>query len=256
MTGPLADPAELARYTRERLHVGGRSPLPDILRLVEDDGVNVAILQIPDGPDGLYLVERGVPFVLVNGTAHPVRQRFTLAHEYGHHLLGHGAKCDEALTLSPMEPKEQAANAFAAEFLLPIAAVTAWLADRGRPEANLETLVELASAFGVSARMTLYRLDAAATIGSATRKKALEAALDAGEHRELFRCTGSRVADTIQEAWRAPARMPRRMRENLLKAYSLGLLSLEQVADRLLLDVPTLQAQLAEADADAADGAA
>lgn len=48
-----------------------------------------------------------------------VRRRFTLAHEIGHYLLGHGT-CDESNQYA-----EQEANQFAAELLIPLAMIKA-----------------------------------------------------------------------------------------------------------------------------------
>src|SRR6266849_50373 len=79
-----------------------------------------------------------------------VRARFTLAHEYGHHVLQHGLSIDKVINISGKQPpKEVEANFFAAEFLLPLEALDAWLRERDYPDANLNGVVELARAFWV-----------------------------------------------------------------------------------------------------------
>ena len=59
------------------------------------------------------------PFIFLNGAQAVQRQRFTLAHELGHHRLGHAAVVDgvEQVEGGSDEPLEQQANAFAGEFL-------------------------------------------------------------------------------------------------------------------------------------------
>jgi len=63
------------------------------------------------------------PGILIN-SKHPLAlQRFTAAHEYGHHVLGHEASTDDESTIvrvdDPNADQEIAAQAFAAEFLMP-----------------------------------------------------------------------------------------------------------------------------------------
>lgn len=48
---------------------------------------------------------------------------------------------------SPREPRERRANVLAAEFLVPIQAVTAWMEARALPPVNLRLVVEMASFF-------------------------------------------------------------------------------------------------------------
>src|SRR5665811_152588 len=97
----LTDEAEkVSRLAREELGIGLDSPVPDLLWLLESEArLRVFILSLDgdDGPEGAYQLNRGEPFVLLNAAWHAVRMRFTLAHEYGHHALGHGARVDERI---------------------------------------------------------------------------------------------------------------------------------------------------------------
>lgn len=97
----------------------------------------IAKLNVPlfftklDGLLGVYLREPS-PGVLVTTERRSNVQRFTAAHELGHHYLGHNPSLDgeEILRRSPFEgrdgddPQEVEAEAFAAVFLLP-----RWLLD-------------------------------------------------------------------------------------------------------------------------------
>ena len=70
---------------------------------------------------GRTALVQGVPTILINETEPPLRQKFTCAHELGHILLKHTDKFGVAYR-DPQpsdDPKEQAANVFAARLLAP-----------------------------------------------------------------------------------------------------------------------------------------
>lgn len=70
---------------------------------------------------GCFYDEDG-PVIEFNGREPLVRQRFTVAHELGHHALGHGPRFrdpSENFSLTAYDSKEVAANQFAAELLMP-----------------------------------------------------------------------------------------------------------------------------------------
>ena len=70
---------------------------------------------------GRTTLVQGVPTILINETEPPLRQKFTCAHELGHILLKHTDKFGVAYRdPEPTDdPKEQAANVFAARLLAP-----------------------------------------------------------------------------------------------------------------------------------------
>lgn len=103
-----------------------------------------------DSPDG-------VPTIEFNGSDAPKRQRFTVAHELGHFVLGHGTSprdYPKSFNAGTNEPKERAANQFAAEILMPAETVR-HVVMRG----HVSSLDELAAMFGVSTLAMGYRLD-------------------------------------------------------------------------------------------------
>lgn len=100
---------------------------------------------------------RAERLIRVNDLESPVRQRFTLAHELGHYALGHDdAPRDTSAAFSSRaaDPKERAANQFAAELLMPVSAV-AKLVQSGM----FRTVDELAKAFNVSKVAMTYRIN-------------------------------------------------------------------------------------------------
>lgn len=99
----------------------------------------------------------GVPLIEFNGADSPTRQRFTVAHELGHFVLGHGTSPRDYPTsfgAGTSDWREREANQFAAEILMPAETVRN-VVMRG----YASTVNELASMFGVSTLAMGYRLD-------------------------------------------------------------------------------------------------
>lgn len=137
----------------------------DLLALAEGGlGLAVALAPLPEKIAGVYVRKRGRFLVLVRATDYPTRQRFTLAHEIGHHRMGHVGRIDVEADVfgSPADKQEQQANFFASEFLMPIESVREWLAGNCRggpnPDVGIREVVRLADAFHVSPPAALYRL--------------------------------------------------------------------------------------------------
>lgn len=74
----------------------------------------------PDHISGTIIDQKGFVMIGVNSNHSKVRQRFTIAHELAHFLLGHelGDKIIDDVFDRPTE-KEREANEFAAELLIP-----------------------------------------------------------------------------------------------------------------------------------------
>jgi hypothetical protein len=171
--------AKRAREARAALGLDPEAPLPCLLSLVERR-CPVIVAALPDGiagacSDGL---------LWVNGAEFVARQRFTLAHEFGHAWIGHAARLavdtDETLTYTT-DPLEIEANAFAAELLVP----KAGLRERVAGEPTLEDVVRIAVEYGVSTPMLLVRLKQN-KLGSQERLERLQREVDAGEHSVVF----------------------------------------------------------------------
>ncbi len=168
----------VARFWRSELHVEpDDGPLPDLVPLLEDGlGAQVIVARVAgydeaapadptpaagQRPVCAALTAGGVPFVFVNAARPVVLQRFALAHAFAHLVLGHGDIVDVRIHWSRHNPREAAANDFAEEFLAPVRAVHRWYERRGEPRPELETMLELGNAFGISAWAALYRSRAA-----------------------------------------------------------------------------------------------
>lgn len=102
---------------------------------------------IPDGDSAL---------IRYNPTDSAKRQRFTIAHELGHYVLGHGHAFRDPsshFSMSYYDPREVDANQFAAEILMPELAVNVLVKQRKIRDVN-----ELARIFDVSVNAMSYRL--------------------------------------------------------------------------------------------------
>ena len=152
--------AKRAREARAALGLGPEEPFACALGAIEAAGVPVVVAGMHDQIAGFCLKTGDArSCLIVNGLQYVGRQRFTLAHEYGHHVMRHeGAPPDstqtviQGLTRSSVEVQ---ANAFAAEFLAPAAGVRAMVDE----EPTLETLARLAGHFGISMQAALVRLN-------------------------------------------------------------------------------------------------
>jgi Zn-dependent peptidase ImmA (M78 family) len=135
----------------------------DLLECVEGQlGLGVCILDMPRKVAGAYIRRGRRSLVFIQAENYPTRQRFTIAHELGHHTLGHGAVFEGYADIGrdTSDHREQQANYFASELLHPVAAVQGWLTRTlgdGNPPTLLD-VVRMADVFHVSPPAMLYRL--------------------------------------------------------------------------------------------------
>ena len=104
----------------------------------------------------------------VNSLHHPNRQRFTIAHEIGHMLLhrGEAVHVDRTFRINlrndissqAVDPKEIAANRFAAELLMPEHMLVVDLKGQVIDFENEEDLRRLAAKYRVSLQALTFRL--------------------------------------------------------------------------------------------------
>jgi len=248
----------IARFWRQELRIDLGSPVPDLVPLLEDAaGVEVIIARLGDDtPACGCAVRDGAAFVFVNAARPVVLQRFALAHAFGHLVLGHGDIVDERIDWGRGHARESETNDFAEELLAPAAAVAGWYDRHGDPAPDVDTMVELANAFGISFWAAMERSNAAHKL-SRKRQTGLTAELRRLEWHLLPRqaflggLKDTLTALTPEEvllrgAYGPPAvlRVPARMRAWALRALACGRLSLEAAAGLLSLDAETLAGEL------------
>ncbi len=130
----------------------GTDPIPNMTQLLEQHGIKVLLLSLPEGVDGLTCLVRrpgkeAVPCIVVNQQRTLERRRLTLAHEVGHRFI------DPDSSYSP----EKAANRFAGALLMPADHLQAEIG-KHRHALGYREIVQLKRIYRVSAASMLLRL--------------------------------------------------------------------------------------------------
>jgi Zn-dependent peptidase ImmA (M78 family) len=232
--------AAQALRLREQLGFG---PV-DIWKLLERLGVSVGLRAFGDkAGDGLYLWEADEPFIVVNTSKRASRQRFTAAHELGHHEMHRFAAdrvlfADEDILQSNATPEVEA-NAFAAYLLAPDEGITHALGGRHGGEVMPDVVVELMRTFGLSYEATTWRLVNAGIVSLAERGKLAETPMV----EERLRRAG---VDDEESLFPPVSRLPLRHIDDALRLYEDHVVTSDRLAE--LLDVTPQDAlELAEA---------
>ena len=116
-------PKQLARDVLKALRV--EEPPVDLRAVIEylseSRSITIELLpySLPDKVSGAHARKGRKHIITYNKNHHPRRQRFTIAHELGHLLLEHLDVQSKEEDLVSGNPKETAANTFAAELLAP-----------------------------------------------------------------------------------------------------------------------------------------
>lgn len=125
----------------------------DLNLIAKSIGLNVEYFPFPDEISGLLKKEVGV--IGINENQHPRRQRFTLAHEIGHYILGHNIIDNRDLIddtdTDTSSVTEREANYFASTLLMPASLVK----QEAKKEMNIKSLSE---SFGVSEQAMTIRI--------------------------------------------------------------------------------------------------
>ncbi|GGF73378.1 transcriptional regulator [Terasakiella brassicae] len=141
---------EIAREVRAKWNLG-IDPIPNLTELLEEKGVKVMMLDLPDRVSGLTceVMREGktaVPVIVVNANHSLERRRITLAHELGHRLFTADSKIEE-----------KAATRFASAFLMPSEHLTAETG-KHRRAIGVEEIYTLKRIYRVSAAALIVRL--------------------------------------------------------------------------------------------------
>lgn len=122
----IADAHTAAQRLHARLHTDYDQPV-DVFGVVKEHGIWLASEPLSGGLYGYYLRHGNATGVVLNADHPEPLQRYTCAHELGHHVLGHASHLDEADDIrGPVvgqHTTELAAQAFAGAFLMPLQAV-------------------------------------------------------------------------------------------------------------------------------------
>lgn len=212
------DARSAATWLREELGAG-HEPIGPLLQVCEAAGQLLLVADVPG--EGASVLDDDLAVCVVSSRSEPGRRRSTAAHELGHLILGDEYSTDLGVH-SSREDRERAVDAFAAEFLLPAAAVC----QAGPLEAQ-ETaraaLVHVAAVYRTSWSLTLRQAELAQAIDIEqrqrlasrvpTRAELMDAAGWAPEpDLDRLRVSPS-VAAAVMEAWRRGLITPTRAAE-------------------------------------------
>lgn len=221
--------AEHAANSLRRLWALGIDPIPTMAELMEDKGIKVIALDLPEKVSGSKaFVERpgqdDVPVIVVNGGHNGERQRFTLAHELAHLVLRF-ADLSEA-------DQEKAADRFAGAFLMAKEMLLRLLGAH-RTSISLGELAELKKIFKVSVASMVVRCTQLGVLSKAA----------AGRLWAQINARGWNGADS-KEPYRFDPEVPQRMERLCLRAVAEGAISEPKAAELLNISVRALDRKL------------
>ena len=159
-----SDAESFAVELRERWHLG-IDPIPNMAALLEDFGLEVLLLDLPDRVSGMTCFVRRpggderIPVIVANATMNIERRRLTLAHELFHRLV-------EVPVDADIRP-ERAMNYCAGAFLM----TRQFLIDEfgaGRARVSYPELLALKHRLGVSMAALLVRLGQVGVLSEGT----------------------------------------------------------------------------------------
>jgi Zn-dependent peptidase ImmA (M78 family) len=150
----------------------GNTTIPvAVERIIKRRGITIQYAPLDKELSGMALINNDTAIIGVNALHHPNRQRFTLAHELGHHLMHHSlingtVHVDkafsvlrrDALSAQGTNQFEIEANAFASELLMPNDAITAHIDVASLDIDDDERMKIYAKRFRVSVSALQYRL--------------------------------------------------------------------------------------------------
>ncbi len=147
----VEDAERAAMSLRSAWNLGG-SRIPDLTELMEDHGIKVFKLSLPESVDGLSCRVRrvggdDVPVVICSTAKSLERQRFTMAHELGHIVLDIPSTMQE----------EKVCHRFAGAFLAPRSELISEVGHRRYNFAFTE-LMDIKKMFGISAAALVMRM--------------------------------------------------------------------------------------------------
>ncbi len=221
--------AEQAADSLRKLWSLGIDPIPIMAELLEDKGVKVIALDLPESVSGSKAFVRrrehdDVPVIVVNQHHNGERQRFTLAHELAHLVLRFS-------DLSDAE-QEKAADRFAGAFLMAKDMVLRLLGSH-RTSISLGELAELKKLFKVSIASLVVRCSQLGVLTKAAY----------GRLWAQIRGLGwNGPASTEPNA--LPPEVPLRMERMCMRAVAEGAISEAKAAELLSISVRELDRRL------------
>ncbi|KQW69845.1 XRE family transcriptional regulator [Methylibium sp. Root1272] len=221
--------AEQAADALRHLWKLGIDPIPLMAELLEDKGVKVIALDLPENVSGSKaFVQRPereeVPVIVVNQSHNGERQRFTLAHELAHLVLRFSGLNDAE--------QEKAADRFAGAFLMAKDMVLGLLGTH-RTSIAIGELAELKKIFKVSIASLVVRCAQLGVLPKAAYGRLWAQIKDLGWNSQAS-----------AEPNLLPPEVPQRMERLCLRAVAEGAISEARAAELLNISVRELDRRL------------
>lgn len=147
-----------------------RVPIP-VERIIKSKNIVLEYAPLDEELSGMAYIQDGISVIGINALHHPNRQRFSAAHELGHHVLHptaiqatvHVSKGLRALRRDPLSSQgsdqlEIDANTFASELLMPEQFLLEEIGPNGLDMDDETSVEKLAKKFRVSVSAMKYRL--------------------------------------------------------------------------------------------------
>lgn len=149
----VGDAEKLAADVRKEWNLG-TDPIPNMTELLEEKGLKVLTVSLPDRVSGLTCLvkrpdETDLPVIVVNNQFSLERRRLTLGHELAHRLIDIGSLSEK--------DEEKAANLFAGAFLMPREHLLRE-AGKHRNALGYKEIIDLKRLYRVSGAALLMRL--------------------------------------------------------------------------------------------------
>lgn len=135
----------------------GDGPISNLTLLLENHGIFVGYLPLPQKVDGISVWINKRPYILINRSAYSCRARFDLAHELGHLVLHQSLAQEDLDKKEILDIVEKQANHFAGSFLVPEKAIA-----KEFYSIDLNAIKDLKKRWGVSMQaliMILFRIE-------------------------------------------------------------------------------------------------
>lgn len=207
----------------------GNDPVYKLAEFLEERGIKVLALELPDSVSGLTCFVRRqkggrVPVIVINSSDKGERQRFTLAHELGHMVLEVADGIDE----------EKASHRFAGAFLMPAELLRAEIG-KHRHSLSLGELFALKRILAVSVQALTYRCKDLGIIERSVYVNLFEVFNERGWRKPPY-----------DEPFPVPSEQPQRFRRLCFRALAEGAISEGKVAELLGLTVHRLNQEMEE----------
>jgi Zn-dependent peptidase ImmA (M78 family) len=179
--------------------------------------------------DGIYMRDERtkIGFLYLNRAKPLGRQRFTAAHELGHHVLGHTEELDVDVMAEQQCQEERDANRFAAELLVPRRGVMKFVLREKLDPTKIEGAIRVAKHFRVTLQPALIQLQRADLVSSVDVRRLLD-------HAATIKPNPFAEYEKVDSPDKTE--LPSRYVDAVARAYQAGTITAESAGDAL--DLP------------------